>query len=73
MEDRQNRFIPEMEELISKSVWIREDEDGQLAMCNTDGEYLIISMDEKAHKSNERPTWYWGDDQMTGIPPKVKS
>ena len=70
--DRQNRFIPQMEELINDCVWVKEDEDGQLVICNTDARYLPVSVDQKAHKSNERPTWFWGDDEMSGIPPKVR-
>ena len=73
VQDRQKRFIPEMEELIKESVWVTEGEDGSLELCNIDAKYLLISMDQKAHKSNERPTWFWADEEMSGLPPKVTS
>ena len=69
--DRQERFIPQMEQLIQQSVWVQEDTSGNVSICNEEAPQIIVSMDQKAHKSNQRPTWFWGDSEMAALPPKV--
>ena len=34
-----------------------KDENGVIQIVNPDAEWILVSQDEKAHKSNERPTW----------------
>ena len=55
--DRQNRFIPEIMSVIENSVWF-EEVDGEFKINNDDADYILISQDEKAHKSNEQISWY---------------
>ena len=57
VKDRQERFLPEMEELMRESVGVREELDGSLTIINEDAKHIIVSVDQKAHHSNERPSW----------------
>ena len=76
-----------MAKILEDCVRVEQDEHGQISIVNQDGEWILVSMDQKAHKSNERPLWYlklfifgwdctmctfsyWGDDEMTLLPPK---
>ena len=55
--DRQERFLPQMEEILAECVGVTEDEDGSISIVNEDAEWILVSVDQKAHKSNERPLW----------------
>ena len=55
--DRQERFLPQMKNIMEECVGVREDENGVIQIVNPDAEWILVSQDEKAHKSNERPTW----------------
>lgn len=55
--DRQERFLPQMEELMRESVGVRQEMDGSITIVNEDAKYIIVSVDQKAHHSNERPSW----------------
>ena len=55
--DRQERFLPEILAVIENSVWMKE-VDGEIQIQNENAEYILVSQDEKAHKSNEQVSWY---------------
>ena len=55
--DRQERFLPEMAKVMEECVGVREDENGVISIVNPDAQWILVSQDEKAHKSNERPRW----------------
>ena len=55
--DRQERFLPQMEKILEECVGVREDENGTISIVNEDAEWILVSVDQKAHKSNERPRW----------------
>ena len=55
--DRQERFLPEMEKIMEECVGVREDENGIISIVNEDAPWILVSVDQKAHKSNERPLW----------------
>ena len=56
--DRQDRYLPEMEQLMRECVGVEQGEDGQINIINEEAEWILVSVDEKAHKSNETPSWY---------------
>ena len=56
--DRQERFLPAIEELKKNAVWVEEDEAGNASIVNADKPFLPVSADQKGHHSNERPGWY---------------
>ena len=56
--DRQERFLPAIEEMKKKSVWVEEDIAGNVSIVNADKPYLPVSADQKGYHSNERPGWY---------------
>ena len=56
--DRQERFLPAIEELKKNAVWVEEDEAGNTRIVNADKPFLPVSADQKGHHSNERPGWY---------------
>ena len=56
--DRQERFLPAIEEMKKKAVWVQEDNAGNVSIVNADKPYLPVSADQKGHHSNERPGWY---------------
>ena len=58
MRDRQDRYLPEMEQLMRECVGVELGEDGQINIVNEEAEWILVSVDEKAHKSNETPSWY---------------
>ena len=55
--DRQERFLPEMEKIMEECVGVRQDENGIISIVNADAPWILVSVDQKAHKSNERPLW----------------
>ena len=55
--DRQERFLPEMAKIMEECVRVREDENGTISIENEEAEWIVVSMDEKAHKSNEQTLW----------------
>ena len=55
--DRQDRFLPEMEQLMAECVGVELGEDGAIKVVNEEAEWIIVSVDQKAHKSNETPSW----------------
>ena len=56
--DRQDRYLPEIEQLMRECVGVEQGEDGQINIINEEAEWILVSVDEKAHKSNETPSWY---------------
>ena len=52
------RFLPAIEEMKKKAVWVEEDIAGNVSIVNADKPYLPVSADQKGHHSNERPGWY---------------
>ena len=56
--DRQDRFLPEIEQVLSECVRVEVKEDGAITFVNEDAPYILVSVDQKAHKSNETPSWY---------------
>ena len=63
--DRQDRFLPEMEKLMAECVGVQLGEDGVIKVVNEDAEWIIVSVDQKAHKSNETPSWFEYIDFLT--------
>ena len=57
VQDRQERFLPEIQKIMEECVGVRQDENGVISIVNEDAAYILISVDQKAHKSNERPSW----------------
>ena len=55
--DRQERFLPEMEALLKECVGVRQEMDGSITIVNEDAKFILVSVDQKAHHSNERPSW----------------
>ena len=55
--DRQDRFLPEIEQVLSECVRVEVGEDGAITFVNEDAPYILVSVDQKAHKSNETPSW----------------
>ena len=43
---------------IFKCVGVRQDENGVISVVNEDAKWILVSMDQKAHKSNEQTIWY---------------
>ena len=58
MRDRQERFLPEMSKIMEECVGVRQDENGVISVVNEDAKWILVSMDQKAHKSNEQTIWY---------------
>ena len=56
--DRQDRFLPEIEQVLSECVRVEVREDGAITFVNEDAPYILVSVDQKAHKSNETPSWW---------------
>ena len=57
VKDRQERFLPEIQKIMEECVGVRQDENGVISIVNQDAKWILISVDQKAHKSNERPSW----------------
>ena len=55
--DRQERFLPEMKRIMEECVRVKEDENGAITIENEEAEWILVSMDQKAHKSNEQTLW----------------
>ena len=55
--DRQTRILPQMERILEECV-VEQDENGKISIVNEDAEWILVSVDQKAHKSNERPIWW---------------
>ena len=55
--DRQDRYLPEMEQLMRECVGVEQGEDGQINIINEEAEWIIVSVDQKAHESNETASW----------------
>ena len=55
--DRQDRYLPEIEQLMRECVGVEQGEDGQINIINEEAEWIIVSVDQKAHKSNETASW----------------
>ena len=55
--DRQERFLPEMKRIMEECVRVKEDENGAITIENEEAEWILVFMDQKAHKSNEQTLW----------------
>ena len=55
--DRQERFLPDMKRIMEECVRVKEDENGAINIENEEAEWILVSMDQKAHKSNEQTLW----------------
>ena len=55
--DRQDRYLSEIEQLMRECVGVEQGEDGQINIINEEAEWIIVSVDQKAHKSNETASW----------------
>ena len=55
--DRQERFLPEMKRIMEECVRVKEDENGAITIENEEAEWILVSMDQKAHMSNEQTLW----------------
>ena len=60
--DRQTRILPQMERILEECV-VEQDENGKISIVNEDAEWILVSVDQKAHKSNERPIW-WVNNEL---------
>ena len=60
VKDRQERFLPAIEELKRNAVWVEEDQHGNISIVNDDKPFLPVSADQKGNHSNERPGKYVG-------------
>ena len=49
--------LPEMEKLMKECVGVQLGEDGAIIVVNEEAEWIIVSVDQKAHKSNEAASW----------------
>lgn len=44
-------------QVLAGAVWAEEDEEGMFDLVGEDKKLLLINVDQKAHKSNERADW----------------
>ena len=52
-QDRLNRFIPEMYELLENCVSVEKDREGKLIIILPEAKYILVNQDEKIHHSND--------------------
>ena len=57
VQDRQERFLPQMSEIMEECVGVRQNEDGTISIVNEDAKWILVSMNQKAHRSNEQTLW----------------
>ena len=46
-----------MSEIMEECVGVRQNEDGTISIVNEDAKWILVSMDQKAHRSNEQTLW----------------
>ena len=52
-QDRINRFIPQMYELLENCVSVERDSNGNLIIIRPQAKYILVNQDEKIHHSND--------------------
>ena len=70
VKDRNERFIPELMEILDNAVSVDESESGEVVLIRPNAKYLIVNQDEKIHHSNEVEKFYWGDETLNFLPAK---
>ena len=53
LQDRNERFIPQLYELLENSVSVEETPEGEIVLIRPDAKYVIVNQDEKIHHSND--------------------
>ena len=51
--DRNERFIPQLFELLENTVSVDESESGEMVVVRPEASYILVNQDEKIHHSNE--------------------
>ena len=52
-QDRNERFIPQLFEILEDSVSVDQTESGEIVVVRPEASYIIVNQDEKIHHSNE--------------------
>ena len=53
LQDRMERFIPELLKYMEDAVQVEADINGNMIIKNPDAKYLIVNQDEKINHSND--------------------
>ena len=57
LQDRNERFIPQLMEFLENAVSVEEDSQGNIVVTRPEGKYLLCNQDEKIHHSNDVEKW----------------
>ena len=57
VQDRMERFLPQMEQIMTNCVHTVEDPCGRIRITNENAEHILVSIDQKAQHSNDGPSW----------------
>ena len=53
LQDRNERFIPELYDFLENVVSVDENEKGEIVLIRQEAKYIIVNQDEKIHHSND--------------------
>ena len=53
VQDRLNRFIPQLNEILENCVSVDRDSWGNLVIVRPEAKYILVNQDEKIHHSND--------------------
>lgn len=53
LQDRLNRFIPEMMEMLENCVTVERNSDDNIVVIRPEAKYILVNQDEKIHHSND--------------------
>ena len=57
LQDRNERFIPQLMELLENAVTVDEDALGNIVIIRPEGFYILVNQDGKIHHSNDVEKW----------------
>ena len=57
MQDRDERYTPQLLEILENAVSVDEDDQGNIIVIRPEGKYILVNQDEKCHHSNDVQKW----------------
>ena len=53
LQDRKERFLPQLFELLESCVSVEETPGGEIILIRPEAKYVLVNQDEKIHHSND--------------------